>query len=256
MNRFTWTDDLALQVAECWRALGSRARPYEDGHWEGLDLDPLPQEEVHTLGYYSQLGQDVLLDRCLFDRREHGVFVDVGAHDGLSLSNSAALERERAWSGLLIEPNPDVFAVLKSQRRSTALNLALGAERGQAEFTVLTGYSQMLSGLTLNYVDEHRARIERELREHGGETRSIAVRVAPLQEILEEHGIDHVDVLMIDTEGSELSVLAGLDLRKTSVDVILVEENYGGGPVQQLLMEQEYLKRIRIGWDSLYFWCG
>ena len=41
-----------------------------------------------------------------------GTFLDVGANDGVTLSNTRALA-ERGWRGVLIEPSPKAFALLK-----------------------------------------------------------------------------------------------------------------------------------------------
>jgi hypothetical protein len=44
--------------------------------------------------YYSQVDQDRILNEEVFCGMRNGVFVDVGAHDGISLSNTLMFERE------------------------------------------------------------------------------------------------------------------------------------------------------------------
>ena len=96
-----------------------------------LEIGALSAEAVRGLGYHSQSGQDVLLDRHFFSGREVGVFVDVGAHDGVTLSNSLFFEEKRSWSGLCVEPNPNVFQKLEQSRSAVCTNVAVASTEGQ-----------------------------------------------------------------------------------------------------------------------------
>jgi hypothetical protein len=48
---------------------------------------------------YSQYGQDTFVYENFFKNKNDGFFVDIGAYDGVSLSNTLSLE-ELGWSGL------------------------------------------------------------------------------------------------------------------------------------------------------------
>lgn len=67
-----------------------------------------------------------------------GFFLDVGAHDGRSYSNTRPLW-ERGWSGILVEPSPATFAKLlanyPNKERLTFLNVALTPTGGPVTFT-------------------------------------------------------------------------------------------------------------------------
>ena len=62
----------------------------------------------------SQMNQDIILDQHFFKGKTNGVFVEVGALDGVSGSNTYFFEKERNWRGILIEPNPIEFEKLKN----------------------------------------------------------------------------------------------------------------------------------------------
>jgi hypothetical protein len=80
------------------------------------------------------------LTRIVFKRLERGVFVDVGAHDGLSLSNTVVFEFKRDWSGIDSVPNPSAFTNLPANRpRATCLNIAIGEEAALLPFVVVGG---------------------------------------------------------------------------------------------------------------------
>ena len=72
--------------------------------------------DLRTEGYYSQYGQDRWIAETVLPGKQAGVFVDVGAHDGVRFSNTLFLERQLNWTGLAIEPLVDVYERLVSNR--------------------------------------------------------------------------------------------------------------------------------------------
>lgn len=62
--------------------------------------------EVVAQTDYSQYGeQEHILREC----PHHGRFLDIGAFDGLTFSNTRALALDRQWIGVYIEPSPFVI---------------------------------------------------------------------------------------------------------------------------------------------------
>lgn len=80
---------------------------------------------------YSQWDEEqVLID--IFGKDYKGYFVDIGANDGKTVSNTLALV-ERGWGGLMIEPDPIAFSKLQSlhgyNKNITLLNCAVNRHR-------------------------------------------------------------------------------------------------------------------------------
>src|ERR1700737_1153698 len=75
--------------------------------------------------FHSQCGQDKYLYTNFFKDKPNGVFVDVGAHDGVSLSNTFFFEKGMTWTGICVEPIPDVFALLKANRNCTCIQACI-----------------------------------------------------------------------------------------------------------------------------------
>lgn len=193
--------------------------------------------------YYSQEGQDRILDTEIFKEYHNGTFVDVGAHNGVLISNTFFFEKERGWSGLLIEPISEIFQELQKNRPDAILeNCAVSETDGMVDFLNVTGYSEMTSGIVSNYDPRHRARIDGEVEEHGGTKTVIQVRSYPLSTLLEKHDIHHIHYLSIDVEGSEMSVIRSIDFSKVFIDVIGFENNYddNSAPIIQYLQERGY----------------
>ena len=174
---------------------------------------------------YSQNGEDILLWK-FFEEKSSGFYVDVGAFDGIHLSNSYFFE-QRGWGGVCVEAHPYYFKLCRNTRANSitihAACVATNAHRTVKFFLEDLG---LLSGL-----DQDRfADISKRYRNRGMEFPGfdeVQVPALVLTEILEEHLPNdiNVDILSVDVEGSELDVLRGLDLWKFRPRVIICEAN-------------------------------
>ena len=73
----------------------------------------------------SQFGQDYNVAKLLNFKR-NGIFIEAGAYDGETHSNTLQLELQYNWTGILVEPNPDTFQLLVSKHRNCfAINTCL-----------------------------------------------------------------------------------------------------------------------------------
>jgi FkbM family methyltransferase len=177
--------------------------------------------------YYSQYGQDKYLETTIFKEFRNGIFVDVGAHNGKAFNNTLFFEEERDWSGINIEPIPNVFADLETNRpRCINVCCAVDQITGTADFLLNTGYTEMLSGLSHHYDSRHKQRLQREIVHWGGNFTVEKVPTRRLDEILEEHKIQHIHYLSIDVEGAESAVIQSINFQKVFIDVIEFENNY------------------------------
>jgi FkbM family methyltransferase len=115
------------------------------------------------MNYHSQLGQDKFVDD-FFNQQENLVFLDIGAHDGITLSNTYFLEKERNWKGICVEPQPKEFLKLTENRTCVCVNVAVSDFEGETEFTCVDGYANMLSGISSAYDQRHLDRLVRDTR--------------------------------------------------------------------------------------------
>ena len=63
--------------------------------------------------YYSQSGEDKIMYEKFLNKIQNGVFLEMGACDGVLYSNTLFLEKTCGWTGILIEPHPNQFEKLK-----------------------------------------------------------------------------------------------------------------------------------------------
>ncbi len=155
-----------------------------------------------------------------------GFFVEAGANDGLSFSNTLFYECFRGWRGLLIEPIPKLAARCRKNRpRCVVENCALVApEDAGKEITM--NYCNLMSLVkgAMNSDEADRAHLDKG-REVQGIAQSYEVKVPgrTLTEVLDQHRIERVDFFSLDVEGYELPALRGLDLERIRPRFFLIE---------------------------------
>jgi FkbM family methyltransferase len=212
---------------------------------------PVKSESNNNLEYFSQLGQDRFIDEY-YNKKENGIFLDIGAHDGKTLSNTYFLEKMRNWKGICVEAQPVLFEDLNKNRNSINLNCAISNHNGEIEFTFVDGYANMLSGISDDYNDTHRNRILSEVERHGGCINKIIVKSRKLQDVLDEYGIYDIDFCSIDTEGSEFRIVQSIDFTKTNIKVFIIENNYQDTTIKNFLEENGYYLHSKIQWDDVF----
>lgn len=170
--------------------------------------------------FFSQLGEDCLL-AIFFDFKKHGCFIDVGAFDGIYLSNTFAFER-LGWSGFCVEAMPEYFDLcVKNRPGSTCFHAAcLAAERGQVEFRAEAG--GLFSGLAAD--ESFTASVYRGQHVPFDGFRTIRVPSASLDGLLAGRTAQ-IDFVSIDVEGAELEVLNGFDLDRHKPRILVIEAN-------------------------------
>lgn len=153
-------------------------------------------------------------------REESGFFVEVGTGDGELHSNTFMLERALGWKGVLFEPDRRYHETLRSTRI--------------ARLETRPAFSE--NDVRLRFLESSRSGALSTLEGFKGEDgrirsgRTHEVRTVTLDRALEEAGAPRtIDFLSIDTEGSEMEVLAGIDFGRWDVRFMTVEHNYVRG---------------------------
>jgi len=183
-----------------------------------------PDDHVYTTpkqdSYQSQHGEDRWLDKYFHQKRQ-GFFVEVGAYDGVVLSNTYHFENERAWTGILVEPDARKAELCRVSRANSRIYecAAVGSDDIQE-----ISFFQVEGGEvynTINLVDSHRKRLE----EYGLKHREVRVRAMTLDQILTDAKPPKIDFLSIDVEEAEYEVLKGFDIKRWKPRIVFVESN-------------------------------
>lgn len=202
--------------------------------------------------YFSQIGQDKYTNEKIFRNIKNGFFVDIGAHDGISFSNSYFFEKYNNWNGICVEPMPEVYDLLKKNRKCICIKGAISTEEGDQDFLRLRGPTEMHSGLINEYDVRHKEILNNLMEKSGGSSKIIKVKTVPLQSILDTHNVTHIDLLSIDTEGAELAVLQSIDFKKVMIECIIVENNFQEKNVEDFLTLKGYKLVEKLKWDDIF----
>ena len=203
--------------------------------------------------YKSQDIQDLFLDRWVFRGLEGGTFVDIGAHDGVTYSNTWFFEKKRGWRGVCVEPNPVVYKRLRANRNARALDCCVAGTAGTVRFQKIAGYSEMLSGIADHYSAEHKQRIAEEMQHYGGSSEEIEVKARTFGDIAAEAGLSEITYVSIDTEGGEIDILKAIDFRKVTIHALTVEFSMKNKESLIALLQGKDFELIKsIGSDLLF----
>lgn len=196
---------------------------------------------------YAQNFEDVILER-LFHDVEQGFYVDIGAchpiHD--SVTQHFYL---RGWSGINIEPQPELFAEFERARpRDTNLNICIGRTAGRKTLFITADRGTS----TLDY------RLAERYQQNGRVERELEVNLLPLNDLWRQYVQQRrVDFLKIDVEGFEEEILASADFGLITPRLILIEavqpqsQMPSHGAWEHLLV-QHYSLRYRDGLNRFY----
>jgi FkbM family methyltransferase len=169
-----------------------------------------------------------------------GFFVEVGANDPRRGSQSWQFE-EAGWSGVLIEPQPDLAERLRATRRAQVIAAACSSPANAGSAMVLH-----LSGPHSSF--------KRELAVTGiVAAATIEVPVRTLDDILAEAKAPApIDFVSIDVEGHEVEVLSGFDLARWRPRLLLIEDHIAGLATHRFLTRAGYRLIRRTGLNGWY----
>lgn len=209
--------------------------------------------DKNIIEYKSQHKQDEFIV-SYFNKKRKGVFIDIGAHDGITLSNTYVLEKEFDWTGICIEPIDYEYEKLIKCRNCITYNCACYETNGIEKFILLEydGYPDMLSGIAKDISFKHMGHILSEGGRMCAKRKVIEVPTRILNEILEENKIYDIDFLSVDTEGSELKILKSIDYNKFNIKIIIYENGEGESFIRDFLKTKNFSFYKRLGIDDAF----
>ena len=211
--------------------------------------------------FYSQYGQDKYLYENFF-KNIKGVFVDIGADDGILLSNTYFFEKTLGWTGLCVEPREERFKLLQQNRKCFCENCAILNREGKFEFLEIIGEGGDLSGLVAEYTKKHLKNVKRYTLKKTGKkknkrkilspTKKKMIKCCSLSTLFNKYQLNKIEYLSVDVEGAEVSVLSSLDFDKFDVSVISVENHFTKPSIRKFLKSKGYVLFDRVYIDDIF----
>jgi FkbM family methyltransferase len=212
-------------------------------------MENLKIDKINKHMYYSQFKQDQFVNENFFKNKKDGFFVDIGAHNGITFSNSLFFEK-LGWQGICVEPNPEIYKTLIANRNCQCFELAVSDKIGFSSFFQITSDIDMLSGLTEEFTEQAINRIRSEMHKDPKAFNNIRVKTDIFENIVNK--TTKIDFLSLDTEGNELKILKTIDFNKYDIQVISVENNKFDNTFQQFFYNTPYNIVARLGCDEIY----
>ena len=169
------------------------------------------------MDYASHIGQDQWVADVLGNRA--GYFLDFGAFDGVTISNTLYLERSLGWTGICVEPNPTYYPTVCAERVAICINAALWPTSGE---TVRLVDAHGLSSLDTFAKGDGNADVRA-----GMTQRVVDIETLNPTQVLDRFQAPAViEYMSLDVEGCEYEVVSSIDLERYRVLLMTIEHNH------------------------------
>lgn len=210
--------------------------------WENPEIDSririAIQKQILNDETHSQLQQDALAKWLSdFSNDNSKYFVEFGASDGITFSNTFLLEKKHHWQGLLVEPGKNWHTKLK-KNRNCIIDTRCVWSKSHESIEFQENRIGELSGVLTNIADYT-------FFNYRNRRRSYPVTTISLNDLLDQHQSPHqISYLSIDTEGSEYEIIRDFDFYRYRPLYISIEHNYSQFEkrITKLLESYDYIQ--------------
>jgi len=159
--------------------------------------DPVPK-----VNFYAQQHEDCyIIQHILKEKITDGVFLEMGACDGQLYSCTKTLEELFNFSGILIEPQKHYYdQLIRNRPNCECYNYAI-SNLNQETISFIgnneaSGISETINETSLKYTNKNQI---------------TEVPIISLKDLLKKSKYEYIDIMIVDVEGHELSVLESVD---------------------------------------------
>jgi FkbM family methyltransferase len=182
-------------------------------------------EEIHRqVIVYSQNDEQSVIENYFGDFK--GIVWDFGCNDGMTLSNSYHLLKNKGWKGILVDASETCIKKAKIAHNNRSdiqfLNIGISDQNGEFEFNESGSH---LTSSDVALVSSFKPEIVQRWQSTTSYSKKM-VRCYDFQSFLNELAIyKTADCITIDVEGLDYEILSAIDLYKTKTNLVCVEYN-------------------------------
>ncbi|MFM1930381.1 MAG: hypothetical protein RL387_1709, partial [Bacteroidota bacterium] len=229
--------------------------------WQAINEQQKKYISSYLTESKSQYVQDLFIISEIALRKLPPFFVEFGATDGITLSNTYLLEKNFNWTGILAEPAKVWEKSLKENRNCFIDTRCVYSKTGEKiEFSeTLSSNSEFkVSSPELSTIKNYADNKDwaSDIRKNNSITYS--VETVSLNDLLQSNNAPYnIGYLSIDTEGSEFMILSSFDFSKHRIEIISVEHNHNienRKKINILLSQNGYFLKYEsiFGPDDIY----
>ncbi len=176
----------------------------------------LPLADSHEYSFYGQDEEDRYAFETFFRNTTGGTYLEIGALDGVALSNTLFFARQKGWKGILIEPGKDMYQHLVKNRASdVCVNAAICPKSTSLHYVEDYAVGGIIEFMSDDFRKQHHAGVNI--------TDLPVLPCVPLSLLFTKLGVQQIDFFSLDVEGAELQVLSTIDYSSTQIGVLVVE---------------------------------
>lgn len=242
-----------------WRTLKETLRRRFPGHWRRLQLAKaqaiaIPtrflQKRLIKKGAAIYLGandEDKWVIEDVFHGKRDGFFIELGAHNGIDISNTYILEKCYGWRGICIEPDPKSFSKLIKERSCICVQACVDGTPRKVRYL----YDGARGGIIDADTDIKPDAAKRLIDAAQSNGRLATVQTKTLGQILRENNAPTViDFFSFDVEGAETRILRDFDFDEYRFNALIVER--ASEELNEILFRNGYrFVELRVG-DTFY----
>lgn len=166
-----------------------------------------PRGDPHGIKFYSQQDEDkYIIQYLLKGKITDGTYLEIGACDGRLYSNTKILEDHFGFKGILIEPQFNYFSKLK-ENRSLQNNELYNCAVTNTDADEIDFIGNNPEGGVAGNINTDLNRYS----EGANAWHKYKVKNRKMKDILQNSKFNYIDFMIIDVEGSEMSLLESID---------------------------------------------
>lgn len=191
---------------------------------------------------YSQNNEDLIIRDFIQDRQD-GFYLDVGCAWASRNSTTFYLEKHLGWTGIGVDAVAEYAPLWEKERPNSKFFNLLISDHSDTEDTF---YRARWSGVSS---------ARKDMVEGKYKYREIKVPTVTINKLLEDNGVEKIDVMSMDIEGFQMTALKAFDIEKYKPDLVVIEAYRPDRPKIKKWFEDRgyeridrYLKHDNINW--------
>jgi len=161
-------------------------------------------------------GRSELVIRHFFKDRRNGFYLDIGAFEPIKLSTTYYLEHHLGWTGIAVDAIAELAPAWEKERPDSKF-FAYAVTDKSGETITFYEFGGISSTEKRN-IETWEKKAKHDLKE-----KVIVVPTITINDLLEREGVEKIDFLSMDINGTEPTALKGFDIQKYRPELVHIE---------------------------------